>query len=44
MGQKFSLGMRPREKKSSYCGDIISAREPHDKIYFKLTDQAYPSA
>lgn len=42
--QKFCLGMRPRVKKSSYCGDMISATEPHESIYFKLTDHAYPSA
>lgn len=44
-GQEFCLGIRPRVKKSSYWeGDIISVTEPHERIYFKLTDHAYPSA
>lgn len=44
IGQKFSFGMRPLLKKSSYCGSIIKVSEPHARIYFRLTDHANPSA
>jgi hypothetical protein len=44
IGQKFSFGMRPRLKKSSYCGSIIRVSDPQARIYFRLTDHANPSA